>query len=953
MKDQNLRMPISLKGIDRRPHENLPDGALLDLINLRFNNGSLRPTPNKVRITPNPPLRVLYRHTISETIYADWGINGSYIGYVIYENGTGVNQELNYYSCTGDVVFSPLGNSLMMSDRATEKTIVFLFLPDTNTYRTFDGFLPALPVVSYQRAVKNTDDEIYYSEGFASTGSWQEDSTLVDNAFKGYAQEMLAKKLKKGYLVGRYLVRAAWELFDGTIVMHTTPMWIAISVIEGQVHVHAELWQNIKFTGYELQYFLHMETSELNDIKTKYKGIIKSFNIYTTNTSPLYERVGWMALPRPDGSYSAWYDITVADNYSLGDQIAWVNGEVNYFELLKADLSSLTANAWQSLYTMRSDLSDISSQVIMLVGNLAVHRLYGESLFTYNQRVFIGNIKNTLFPGNTLKGIMYLSQYGMVGPAYEIGLTYDLDTASGTKRVFSGWQSCNYYRQKAEDDVTNADIHTTNTIGKTGKTWTVNGFTGMMVTIYGGTGINQSRIIASNTADTLTVTGNWVTEPENDSDFRILSPDYYSFTLRDYIGYPDVRAKYVDIWHREGGVIHHLYTIPLQQVYGVGFSWINPIAFLPLDTTGYARVSKLQSDWTVFASVGENASYVDGDRIQATEFENPFYFPAVNSYRVDGFVMGMAINAQALSQGQFGQFPIFAFTSRGIWVLNIGDGEILITSIRSLSGVVCTNRRSIIGIDGGVIFMSNLGLMILSGTTPQPISDMIIGTPVSPCNDVLDYNKILNNPNAYEPGDYIDGVSFETYAVGGEIAYIEVNTANGVEREIIVSNSDYNYSYVFSFGSKSWYRITQVWNNFIHDFPKTFGSKTGPILDDLTQEVTDIAQENPIMVHAETRPVRAGEEISHKKLHRTLLYGLIDMGSEKPFTFFLLGSVDDKNYFVQQASQMVTPGEKVALGRTGFSCRTFIFVLGGYVYDKSYISGIITDIEKRYNQKIL
>lgn len=953
MKDQNLRMPISLKTIDRRPHDNLPDGALLDLINLRFSNGALRPVPSKVRITPDPALRVLHRHTISETIYVDWGIYSTFIGYVVYENGVALQQELSYFSCTGDVVFSSLGNSLMMSDRATEKTMVFLYLPDTKTYRTFDGFLPALPVVSYQRIAKNDDDETFYSTGFDHVTDQDEESTMTDDAFKGFAQEMLAKKLKKGYLVGKYLVRTAWELFDGTIVMHTTPSLIYVSMIEGQEHHAAKNWQNIRFTGYRLQYFLHMETSELDAIKTQYKGIIKSFNIYTTNTSPLYERVGWMALPRVN-YYTEWYDITVADTYSLNDQIDWINGEVNYFELVKTDLEALSANSWQTPY-FRSDVSDISSQVLMTSATLAPHRIYGDSLFSYNQRIFLGNIKNTLFPGNTLKGIMYLAENGMGGPTYEIGLSYDIDTASGVKRVFAGWNSCSLYRQYVVDSATNADIHTADTIGKSDRAWAVNAFVGMMVTINGGTGINQSRIILSNTATTLTVNGNWTIEPQNDSDFYIARPDYYSFTIRDNFGYPDVRAKYVDIWHREGGVIHHLYRLPLKQVYGLGFSWLHPLQELPLDGTGYALVSKLMSDWTEVASIGESASYYDGDRIQATEFSNPFYFPAINSYRVDGFVLGMAINAEALSQGQFGQFPIFAFTSNGIWVLNIGDGDILISSIRNLSGVICTNKRSILRIDGGVVFMSNQGLMVLSGTKPQPVSDQIIGdsSPVSPAEGGLDYDRALNNPNTYQPIVYIDGVNFTTYAEAGEVAYVEVITPNGVEKEIIVSNPAYNYSYVFNINSKSWYRITQVWNNFVHVFPKTYGSKVGPTLDDLTREVTDADRENPILVHAETRPVKIGEDISHKKLQRTLLYGLINMGSEKPFTFFLLGTVDGENYFIQQASQLITPGEKVILGRTGFSCRAFVFVLGGYVYDNTHISGIITDLEKRYNSKLL
>ena len=132
---------------------------------------------------------------------------------------------------------------------------------------------------------------------------------------------------------------------------------------------------------------------------------------------------------------------------------------------------------------------------------------------------------------------------------------------------------------------------------------------------------------------------------------------------------------------------------------------------------------------SVFSSLPTTAlttvadSYYDNNRVQATELNNPFSFPAINSYRIgNGEVLGMSTNAVALSQGQYGQFPIYAFTSEGIWTMNIGTGETLINTIRAVSREVCVNGNSVIGIGGATIFATAKGLFIISGTTVNEIS---------------------------------------------------------------------------------------------------------------------------------------------------------------------------------------------------------------------------------------
>jgi hypothetical protein len=57
-----------------------------------------------------------------------------------------------------------------------------------------------------------------------------------------------------------------------------------------------------------------------------------------------------------------------------------------------------------------------------------------------------------------------------------------------------------------------------------GAAWTVNAFTGYKVTLTGGTGSGQQRLITSNTSTVLTISPVWGTNPDNTSTYSIAQP---------------------------------------------------------------------------------------------------------------------------------------------------------------------------------------------------------------------------------------------------------------------------------------------------------------------------------------------------------------------------------------------------------------------------------------------
>lgn len=273
-----------------------------------------------------------------------------------------------------------------------------------------------------------------------------------------------------------------------------------------------------------------------------------------------------------------------------------------------------------------------------------------------------------------------------------------------------------------------------------------------------------------------------------------------------YWGYPDSRAKVARIYVKRYDTIILARTVNLVSLQDQNFSY-SPGVKVVLD---FEQGSPVVIDYNM-------NYYYDNNRIQATEQNNPFSYPATNSYRVGmGHILGLSTNTVALSSGQFGQFPIFCFCSDGIWTMSIGMGEALINSITPLSREVCNNAESITPIDGGTAFTTNKGLFIISGSQVIDISSLAEGDHKSRITDEPEY------PDDYNmKADYFCSKSFLNYIAGAKIAY----DPSEDHKELIISDANQKYSWVYSLKTKSWFKIADSFVDFVTDYPTCYGIK--------------------------------------------------------------------------------------------------------------------------------
>lgn len=110
--------------------------------------------------------------------------------------------------------------------------------------------------------------------------------------------------------------------------------------------------------------------------------------------------------------------------------------------------------------------------------------------------------------------------------------------------------------------------------------------------------------------------------------------------------------------------------------------------------------------------------------IKTSQVNNPFVMEQTTSLNDE--VHALATGTKALSEGQFGQFPLYAFCADGIWALEpSADGTY--QSKQPVSRDICSNHKAITQTDTAVIYPTDQGLKMLQGSTTTNISRKMEG----------------------------------------------------------------------------------------------------------------------------------------------------------------------------------------------------------------------------------
>jgi len=297
------------------------------------------------------------------------------------------------------------------------------------------------------------------------------------------------------------------------------------------------------------------------------------------------------------------------------------------------------------------------------------------------------------------------------------------------------------------------------------------------------------------------------------------------------LGYWDARATEITYVVYVGGNPYKLFSAPLKPSTFGNFAYVVNSTFKPDRGEFLPGFSDANFEATfvpftyaglvpyVFPDAVNDNRIVDPNRVQPSEVNNPFVYPAENSQQVGtGTILALATNTEDVSSGQRGEYPLYVFTTEGVWGLSIGLSGVYITNVTPLSGEVLRDPESILGLSFGIAFITSEGLKIMSGPEIVDISEPIEGLPGKELMDNLYLRHFISHASLVQLSAVVDSVPFKTYMVGARLGFNKAYDRS----EILVNNPAYPYHYIYDIGNKVWSKSSTSIASFIHNYPELY-----------------------------------------------------------------------------------------------------------------------------------
>lgn len=364
----------------------------------------------------------------------------------------------------------------------------------------------------------------------------------------------------------------------------------------------------------------------------------------------------------------------------------------------------------------------------------------------------------------------------------------------------------------------------------------------------------------------------------NNTFINNISVGYPYSDLMPFICYPDRRAERLDVYVvTEDGQADRFfdafYLTPhayWDMAYYIN-EWFKPINCLPEHYYPHPE-SYSTDDLFDIPTTNELSSVTYGNKIRVSAVDNPIYFPYKNTYQIgNAEILALSSNTIALSEGQVGDAPLIVFASDGIYGLFVdATGQMTYTNSRPLARDILNNAKSVTPTDFGVVFTTDRGLMIISGVEVQEMSEKVEGDFFDFTNaESFDYLAVGKNAVSHKElvllSDSVTKTEFKQYISGAKIGY------NFNEYEIVLSNNNYSYSYIYSLRYKLWYKRTGSASEFVNDYPNMYFLDNGTLYDINRDDTTKSTQTMFL-----SRPIKFNTQ-DFKQAFRSIIRGLFHL----------------------------------------------------------------------------
>jgi len=290
-----------------------------------------------------------------------------------------------------------------------------------------------------------------------------------------------------------------------------------------------------------------------------------------------------------------------------------------------------------------------------------------------------------------------------------------------------------------------------------------------------------------------------------------------------------------------------------------------------------------------------NRNYPLPNKLYISEVNNPFFFPVEFIRTIGtGSITAIAAAVKAMSPSQFGQYPLYAFCSDGVWSLSVNKADGTFEPAQPVSLDVALDPDSVTSIDSSVVFATAKGLMHVAGSEVVCISDVV--NTDHPFNDTAMLTTLAAPYAALDSSaPTIPEIKpFLQFIDGCSILY------DYRHQHIIVFNRekdyDYGYAYVFSRKSRQWGLMHSNLKSVVNAYPgqlamtytRTDNNNTIVLTDcKLVSFNVDLVSFPPQLLVS--RPFKFGGPDMLKSVHTLIQRGMFRRGDVK---ILLYGSRD-------------------------------------------------------------
>ncbi|MGN0875346.1 MAG: hypothetical protein ACI4OZ_09190 [Akkermansia sp.] len=322
------------------------------------------------------------------------------------------------------------------------------------------------------------------------------------------------------------------------------------------------------------------------------------------------------------------------------------------------------------------------------------------------------------------------------------------------------------------------------------------------------------------------------------------------------------------------------------------------------------------------------------NKIYTSQANNPFFFPVTNINTIsEGRIVGLSSAAKALSQGQFGQFPLYAFTTEGVWAMQVSDTGAFVTR-QPITRDVCINPDSITQVDNAVAFATKRGIMLISGSESRCITEPLkTDTPYNPADELPQVATLIKwacpdrQPPQFKP--------FSDFLTACGIIY------NYNKQQIILYNPSSTYSYVYSITDKAWGIMLSDITSKVNSYPEAMAMNLNGELVTYSNSPT---AGQPTSIFILTRPLKFGHPDQLKTVRALIQRGSI---SHAAFRQVLYASNDLHDW------QIVTTSAAPALrGFTGNPYKYYRLAFSLTLLPEESLTGFSVEYYPRLTHKM-